>query len=113
MVDAYERLAAQNEYRADLQKICSTLTFPDRAEQDDDMRLARLLDFVDTQAKSPRTKELVDSLRNTAAGARGKLLRTAATDVDIYRCEMARTFESPPPEAVGPPSNPSSTTIPK
>jgi hypothetical protein len=113
MVDAYERLAAQNEYRADLQKICSPLTFPDPGEQDDDMRLARLQAFVDTQAKSPRSRELVDSLRNAAAGARGKLLRTAAAEADIYRCEMARTFESPPPEAVGPPPNTSTTTIPK
>ena len=106
MVDAYERMAAQNEYRADLQKICSTLTFPDLREQDDDMRLARVLDFADTQAKSPRSRRLLDSLREAAAGARGELLRAAAADADIYRCEVARTFESPPPEPVGAPFGP-------
>jgi hypothetical protein len=111
IIDAYERLAAMNAYRADLQKICSTLTFPDLEEQDDDARLARLRDLVDAQAKSPRTRELIEPLRRAAAGARGRLLRSAAAEVDIYRCDVAKAFESPPPEAAGPPSTPTSTTV--
>jgi hypothetical protein len=110
MVDAYERLAAMNAYRADLQKICSTLTLPDLEDQDDDTRLARLQDLVDTQAKSPRTRELIEPLRRAAAGARGRLLRGAAADVDVHPCDVAKAFECPPPEA-GLPSNPTSTTV--
>ncbi len=104
-VAAYERLAAQAEYRADLQHLCSSLTLPKVAEKDDDGRLTAIEDWIDKQARSPRTKELAEPLRSAPPAGRAKLLRDKATEVDVFTCELARTLEMPPvlPKAGGVP----------
>jgi hypothetical protein len=95
MVASYERVAAQGDYRSDLQHLCSNAAFPRLIELDDAGRLARLLGWIDAQAKSPRTKELADPLRQASTGAdRAKLLREAAGKMDVYSCDGARTLES-------------------
>jgi hypothetical protein len=98
MVTAYEQLTAEGEYRTDLQHLCSSLTFPKLAELDDDDRLARIGDWLDKQAKSPRTKELADPLRAAPPGGRGKLLRDTATKMDVFSCDVAKTLDSPQAE---------------
>jgi hypothetical protein len=105
MVVSYELVAAQGDYRSDLQHLCSNAAFPRLIELDDAGRLARLLDWIDAQAKSPRTKELSEPLRQAKAGAdRAKLLREAAGKMDVYSCDSAKTLESaqqiPPPAGV-------------
>jgi hypothetical protein len=95
LVAAYERLDAEAEYRADLQHICSSLTFPKLAELDDDGRLAAVEDWIDKLAKSPRTKELGAALRSAPAAARPKVLRDTGTDLDVFSCETARILEGP------------------
>jgi hypothetical protein len=98
--------------------MCSSLTFPKLAELDDDGRLAMLEDWIDRQAKSPRTKELGASLRSAPASGRPKLLRDTGAGLDVFSCEMARILEGPqaapstsavpvvrlraPPEVTGP-----------
>jgi hypothetical protein len=102
MVASYELVAAEGEYRSDLQHLCSTAAFPKLAELDDAGRLERLEDWIASKARSPRTKELADPLRQAATPAeRGKLLRDTAAKMDVYSCDGARTLESPqavPPE---------------
>jgi hypothetical protein len=95
MVASYEPVAAEGDYRGDLQHLCSSAAFPHLAELDDAGRLVRLEDWIDNQAKSPRTKELADPLRQARTGAeRAKLLRDAAGKMDVYSCDGARTIES-------------------
>jgi hypothetical protein len=96
MVASYELVAAQGDYRSDLQHLCSTAAFPKLAELDDPNRLARLEDWIADKARSPRTKELADPLRQAATPAeRGKLLRDTAAKMDVYSCDGAKTLESP------------------
>jgi hypothetical protein len=105
MIASYERLAAEGEYRGDLQHACSSMTFPRLAELDDGARLDKIEEWVDTQAKSPRTKELAAQLQRAPAPERGKVLRDTAGNMDVFSCEVAKILESPqaPPKPSGPP----------
>jgi hypothetical protein len=96
MVAAFEKAAAEGDYHGDLQHLCSSVAFGHLAEQDDATRLQRLEDWIDQAAKSPRTKELGDALRQGATPAdRAKALRDAAGKVDIFNCELAKVLEGP------------------
>jgi hypothetical protein len=102
MVAAYEKAAAEGEYRADVQHLCSNVAFAHLAEQDDAARLQRLEDWIDQGARSPRTKELAEPLRQGATPAdRAKLLRDTAAKVDIFSCDLAKTLEGPVMPAKG------------
>jgi hypothetical protein len=105
MVSSYERLAAEGEYRTDLQRLCSSLTFPRLSDMVDDERLAKIEDFIDKQAKSPRTKELAEPLRSAPAAGRAKVLRDATQAMDVFSCETAKTLDTPQAERqpAGPP----------
>jgi hypothetical protein len=95
IVASYERVAAEGDYRADMQRLCSNVTFPKLGELDDEGRLAKLEDWIDQQAKSPRTKELADPLRLGTSVDRAKLLRDSASKMDIFTCDVAKTLEGP------------------
>jgi hypothetical protein len=96
MVAAFEKAAAEGDYRADIQHLCSNVAFSHLAEQDDAARLQRLEDWIDQGAKSPRTKDLSDPLRQAATPSdRAKVLRDAANKVDIFSCDLAKTLEGP------------------
>jgi hypothetical protein len=96
MVAAYEKAAAEGDYRADVQHLCSNVAFNHLAEVDDAARLQRLEDWIDQGAKSPRTKDIGEALRQGATGAdRAKVLRDAAAKVDIFSCDLAKTLEGP------------------
>jgi hypothetical protein len=98
MVQSYQQLAAQAEYRGDLQKLCSTLTFPKLLASDDPTRLGLIEDWIDKNAKSPRTKELAEPLRQAQPGTeRAHVLREAAAKLDVLACENAKSIENPPP----------------
>lgn len=98
LVHSYEGLVADADYRADLQRLCSLVTFPDLAADDDDARLAVLEDWIDTQAESARTKALAGPLRiGQTAAERASVLREASRAMDVFTCDVARTIESPPP----------------
>jgi hypothetical protein len=99
LVQTYERLAADSEYRVDMQRICSTFTFPKLLAGDDAARLQVMEDWIDKLAISPRTKDLADPLRQAATGPdRAKVLRDAATKMDVFTCENAKILETPTPE---------------
>jgi hypothetical protein len=106
MVTTYEKLGAEGEYRGDVQHLCSTVAFAHLGELDDDARLKKLEDWIDTGAKSPRTKELGTALRQLGTSAdRAKLLRDTANGVDIFNCDLAKVLEGPilPSKGNGPP----------
>ena len=94
-VTAYDQLAAESDYRVDMQHLCSSLAFPKLGELEDDARLAWLEDSIDKDARSPRTKELAEPLRQGPGAARAKLLRDTAGGVGVYTCDVAKTLEGP------------------
>jgi hypothetical protein len=104
-VASYEQVAAQGDYRADLARLCSSATFPKIGELDDAGRLAKLEDWIDKEAKSPRTKELADPLRQGGGVERAKLLRETAGKMDVFTCDLAKIIEGPilPSKGKGPP----------
>jgi hypothetical protein len=98
MAESYESLVVEADYRADLQHLCSYVTFPDLAHGDDAARLAALEDWIDGQAKNPRTKALAEPLRNAGTpGERARVLRQASRAMGIFTCDVAKTIEIPPP----------------
>jgi hypothetical protein len=106
LVASYEQLAAEGEYRADLQHLCSSLSFPHLIELDDAGRLAKLVEWIDAQARSPRTKELSAQLGQAPPPERAKLLRDAAGKVDVFTCDTTKVLDSPQaaPKPAGPPT---------
>jgi hypothetical protein len=94
-VAAYQQIAAEGEYRSDLQRLCSSMTFPKLGELDDDGRLSKLEEWIDQHARSPRTKELGEPLRQGAAADRAKLLRDSASKMDVFSCDVAKILEGP------------------
>lgn len=105
-VASYEKVAADGDYKTDLQRLCSNVTFPKLAELDDAARLAALEEWIDKNAKSPRTKELADPLRQGGPPERAKLLRDTANKENVYTCDVAKTLEAPvaPPKGKGAPT---------
>lgn len=98
LVETYKRVAADADYRVDVQRLCSTFTFPKLLASDEDTRLQMLEDWIGKMAVSPRTKDLGDALRQAPAGAdRAKVLRDVAQKVDVFSCENAKTLETPTP----------------
>jgi hypothetical protein len=95
LVEAYEKLSAEGEYRADVQHLCSNSGFPHLGEVDDAARLQRLEDWIDQAARSPRTKELAEPLRQGSPADRAKLLRETAAKVNVFSCDLAKTLEGP------------------
>jgi hypothetical protein len=102
MAASYDALVAEGDARADLQRLCSYVTFPDLAQGDDAARLALLEDWIAREAKDPRTKGLADPLRAAESpGDRARVLRAASREIGIVTCDVAKVLESapPPPDA--------------
>jgi hypothetical protein len=100
MAQSYETLVADGDYRADLQRLCSQLTFPDLAAVDDPSRLAALEGWIASDAANARTKALAGPLRDAETPAeRARVLRQASRAIDIFTCDVAKIIESPPPDA--------------
>jgi len=98
MAGAYEALAAEGDDRADLQRLCSYVTFPDLGARDDAARLEALEAWLEHDASAARTRALAAPLRETQTPAeRANVLRAASEALDILTCDVARLLESPPP----------------
>ncbi len=98
LVASYQRIAATSEARADVQHLCSDLSFPKLRTADEDARVAMLQVWTDQSARSPRTKELMATLRQAPPGAaRAKVLADAASQYEVYSCANAKSLETPPP----------------
>ncbi len=97
IVASYQQIAAHGDQRSDVQHLCSDITFPKLPTMDDAARLTAMEQWIDTTAKSPRTKELGAALQKAATGAdRAKVLSDAAMALDIFMCTTAKTLETPP-----------------
>jgi hypothetical protein len=98
MAHSYDRLVAAGAYRAELQLLCSYVTFPHLADGDDAARLADVEAWIDNRASDARTRALAGPLRVAQTSAeRARLLRAASRDIGIFTCDVAKVLESPPP----------------
>jgi hypothetical protein len=97
-VDSLERLVRESEYRKDLQRLCSGVSFPGLVDLDDGGREARLDEWIRTQGRSARTAQLGEALRAASPAERARLLRVTASDAAIFSCEVARLLLAPPPD---------------
>jgi hypothetical protein len=95
---SYDALALEGDERADLQRLCSYVTFPDFANGDDRARLEVLEAWIERDASTARTRALAGPLRDAATPAdRAQVLRAASSAVDMLRCDLAGILETPPP----------------
>jgi hypothetical protein len=100
IVTSYQQMYAQGEARADVQRLCSDLTFPKLLAADDAGRLDMIEKWIDASAQSPKTKELGAALQQAATPAdRAKLLSDTASKYDMFSCANAKTLETPTPPA--------------
>ncbi len=99
MVEAYEGLAADGQYRADLQQLCSSLTLPGLRDLGHDARAEALERWIDTEARSPRTNELGRLLHDAATPEdRARVLSEAAKSALVFSCDVVKTLRTPVPE---------------
>lgn len=97
---SYEGLVADGESRADLQRLCSYVTFPGIERLDDAARLDAVEAWIAGQSADARTKGLAEPLRKAETAAeRARILRSSAREIDVYSCDLAKTLESPQADA--------------
>jgi hypothetical protein len=96
LAESYARLAEEAEYRADIQGLCSVVTMHGLADLDEDARLGALVAFLDESAQTAKAKALAVPLRRAATPAdRAQVLRDAATEGGIFKCDVAQVIEAP------------------
>ncbi len=92
----FAALASEASYRADMQGLCSYVTFPAFAELDEASRAAAIEAWVRERATSPRTQALVPALRGaTSSAERARVLREAAGEIDVVTCDIAGLVARP------------------
>jgi hypothetical protein len=97
---SYAELAAEGDARADLQRLCSYVTFPGIEQLDDGARLERVESWIERDAASAGTKALAEPLRRADTPLdRARLLRAYANELGVLSCDLAKTLESPPVDA--------------
>jgi hypothetical protein len=95
---SYDALVLEGDERADLQRLCSYVTFPDFVNGDDRARLEVLEAWIERDASTARTRALAGPLRDAATPAdRARVLRAASSAVDMLTCDIAGVLETPPP----------------
>jgi hypothetical protein len=98
MAESYAALGVDADYRADLQRLCSYVTFPGLADVDDEARLDAIEAWIEGTSANARTRDLAGPLRSAETPAeRATILRRASRAMDIYTCDLAKLLESPPP----------------
>jgi hypothetical protein len=97
MADTYQELAAEAEYRSDVQQLCSYVTFPGLQELDDRSRIQALTAWIREAARSDRTSELQTILRRASASSEAaKALRAAAAEIGVFTCDTAKVLDHRP-----------------
>jgi hypothetical protein len=97
---SYEQLAAEGDARADMQRLCSYVTFPGIEQLDDEARLELVESWIERDAASPGTRALADPLRRADTPLdRARLLRAHAGEIGVLSCDLAKTIESPTVDA--------------
>ena len=98
MVETYHQLAAEGEYRSDVQRLCSYVTFPGLRDLDDRLRIMTLAAWIEEAARTERLRELGTILRRAATTSEAvAALRDAAAEIDVFTCDTAKVLDTPLP----------------
>ena len=104
LVDAYGGLAADAEYRADMQRLCSRATLPELAALEVEARAGALATWIDASTTSSRARALGAPLRGGATcDERSAVLREAARAADVLTCDVANALCLPLAPPLAPP----------
>lgn len=96
IVASYQQQSVEGQYRTDLTLLCTMSNLSGIDKLSDEERLAKIQKWGETDAKSPRTKEVISKLAATPAKDRGDVLRATANDSAVYICELANVLAAPP-----------------
>ena len=99
MAASYDRLAAEGACRADLQRLCSYVTFPDLAGLDDAARLDAIEDWLDRDGGLCARAQAAPLRAAGTPADRAHVLREASRAAGILTCDVAKVVEAPPPDA--------------
>jgi hypothetical protein len=98
LVAAYGGLVQDGRSRAEMQRICSRVTFPDLPNVTADERAATLERWTEADGAGPQLQALGDGLRAAATHAdRARLLVATAHAVDVLTCDNAKDLLLPDP----------------
>jgi hypothetical protein len=98
LVAAYADLLDAGRERADMQRLCSRVTFPDLASVGAGERAETLERWIETESATPRTRALAEPLRAPGTPRdRARVLNEAAHGVDVLSCDVVKALLAPDP----------------
>ena len=99
---AYDRLVEDGLFRADMQRLCSRVTFPELLDRAGDERAAAIERWIEGDAATAAVRALGPPLRAAATPAdRAQILNDAARGVDVFTCDVAKDMLAPDPADAG------------
>jgi hypothetical protein len=103
LVAAYDDLVDDGRFRADMQHLCSRVTFPDLMSVTAGERAEALERWIETASVTSRMRALAGPLR-TAASPReqARVLNEAARGVDVLTCDVVKALLAPDPSDAAP-----------
>jgi hypothetical protein len=103
MVKVYDELSREWNTRRELQRLCSTATFPDLDTLDEAGRRQVIDEWFELHAVTAQALSLRSRLRGTQKPAgRAEVLRDAATGLGVLTCDVAKILATPVSQSCGP-----------
>ncbi len=103
MVSVYDEVARRWRSTEELQHLCSTATFPDLEKLDDPERLQVVEEWLTLHASTGEARLLGSRLNGVdTVAAASELMRSAASDLGILSCDVAKILTVPVIESCGP-----------
>jgi hypothetical protein len=104
LADALDAMADEAVVRAELQAVCSYVTFPGLADLDEAERGAVVGAWLGEHATAPRMRVLAAAFTEARALDRARLLKDVAHEADVWTCDVGKLLE-PSPTPVCPAAN--------
>jgi len=100
---AYDRLVDDGRVRADMQHLCSRITFPDLIDLAGGERAAAIERWIDAEGATTPVRALGPPIRAAATPQdRAQILNEAARSVDVLTCDVAKDLLAPDPADASP-----------
>ncbi|MCL2447701.1 MAG: hypothetical protein FWD17_02005 [Polyangiaceae bacterium] len=96
LADALDALADEAAYRAELQALCSYVTFPGLAGRDDAGRASAVGAWLGERAATPRLHALGAAFAAAPRSDRARLLKDVAREAGLWTCDVAKLLEPSP-----------------
>jgi hypothetical protein len=95
---AYERLVDDGRVRADMQHLCSRVTFPDLLDLAGEERAAAIERWIDADGATAPVRALGPPIHAAATPQdRARILNDAALAIDVLTCDVAKDLVAPDP----------------